>query len=194
MRFNASLLTAALLTASPATAGDDFEHYKLGGTPHELGVSGKRGSWAAGGVTHGDWAAMYSVKIFRKQGETCKLRSDSRHMNKYTNLLSTYGGCSNAEKLEVSYVNPETFVRGINVCMESGTKGIEGIRLYGAKLDRQTGNLTNISGSKTEKWGNCTNWRTIRYCPPGQVGVSVLGHWDGGLVGIQMSCRPIVPQ
>ena len=66
------------------------------------------------------------------------------------------------------FSDPDTFVRGIAVCLNKGKDEIKGVKLSGAKLNRVSGALI---GAGTKKWErtNCKYWGEFKNCPEGKL-------------------------
>ena len=90
--------------------------------------------------------------------------------------------------------NPRYFVRGIQVCANSGNNRMKGIRIFPGRV-RPNGGPIGTNGQRVEaKQPNCGNneWRSPVFCPQGQIAFGLLLHTENGSVtGLGLRCREV---
>jgi hypothetical protein len=174
------------------TAASAAINYILGDREHLTKISGvgTGGQWTG---ESGNYQAIYAVDEWESYDDACGLAARTRHMN----LLGSQrheviaGDCKVSGVKTAELTNTDTFARGIQVCL-SATDRVKGIRLYGARLDRATGKLTNTTGYQEFTRPNCKTWKTATYCPVGMVATRLGGpivHHN--FTGISLYCREV---
>jgi hypothetical protein len=147
------------------------------------------------GYFAGGYQGLYGLAMWETNDKPCRVKTYSRHLNTLSTKTDNGGSsdyCKRAKK-SVKLANTDTFVRGIAVC-HSGTGRVKGVRLYGAKLNRKTGKLSNVSGSASFERTNCKTWKTPVYCPVGKVATSLKVHRESlssrsSIVGYALTCE-----
>lgn len=147
-----------------------------------------------------NYQGLYQVSMWEDTDVPCKIQAKFRHLNTYVGKQVTWDnfgqcGVNASTKRTVKFTDTESYVRGVNVCLNNAGDRVKGMRIYGAKLNRSTGALTNLSGFKGWSRPNCDDWQTIRYCPPGKVATRLIVEDEpgNGIQGVRLTCRSISP-
>ena len=196
-----TLLVGLLTLGISATAFSATAKYILSASSTSTPVSGSGGDYVLEVGPQGDFQAMYSIALEESSDRPCKVYTKSRHLNtaseQYQNdyIRSCY---TPSGKKEVSFANRDTYIRGVQVCHnKSGVlKRVKGIRIYGSKLDKSTGRLTDVPGFKEFKRTNCSDWKPAKFCPADKVATSfnMQYHDNYAFDGISLDCRGIKPK
>lgn len=169
-------------------------------------ISGGSSGWVdwvspSGGT---NYQALYEISMWEDGDSPCRLQIRSRHLNTYVgkNTVWDESQCDeNAGSIKtLTFSNSDTYIRGINVCLNNAGTRVKGMRLYGTKLDRATGQLDHLTGYKQWTRPNCNgNWQTIRYCPAGKVARALKLEFRAQqfigdeIQGIRLVCRSVIP-
>lgn len=146
------------------------------------------------------YKAINRISHYERQDYSCKFKVKMRHLNKYNvsydskELLSNCDG----DKISGGYSDTETYIRGIQICVRSANQHLKGLRVWGSKLNRSTGALTNV-GRVEDTRPNCNQWKPARYCPAGQVVTEIKANYTGSSTngtysGVALVCEALVPQ
>jgi hypothetical protein len=149
-------------------------------------------------VNANSYQGIYEVSMWESDDEPCKMQLRTRHLNTYAGKAATWSECTDdaGAKKTITFSNSETYVRGVSVCLNNGGDRIKGLRLYGTKLDRATGDLDHLAGFKGWARPNCNdNWQTIRYCPAGKIAssITIIQKNSGEASGLRLVCRSVGP-
>jgi len=92
--------------------------------------------------------------------------------------------------------NNDTYVRGIQVCVNNSVvPRIKGVRIYGTKLNRNTGALVDTNGYKGFSRPNCSTWKTVKYCGPNKVATGLeIHHINNWFAGLALVCHAVLPK
>lgn len=126
-----------------------------------------------------DFKAIHRITNWEKANNPCKMKVKMRHLNDYkatTDTKELWSNCDN-DKITVGYSDTETYIRGIQVCLNNSV--IKGLRVWGSKLNRTNGSLTNVA-QKEDKRFNCSKWKTKYFCPAGHIATQIEANHDGG--------------
>ena len=147
----------------------------------------------------GDYQGLYEMSMWEDGDSPCKLAAKSRHVNTYKGDTVTWkdSRCNAKSKKTVSFSNTDTYIDGVQVCVNGGGDRVKGVKIFGKKLNRSTGALTDAGSKKFERT-NCKTWKTTRYCPAGKVasGVSI-GYQlqqfiPNNITGLALECRSVI--
>ena len=169
-------------------------------------VSGVKST--AGRAGHGgDFQGIYGIKLYEDNDKACKATGMSRHLNNSTEKVAAFvaNDCSNpGSEKTARFAEKNTYVRGVQVCHKGGggkyADMIKGIRLYGARLDKNTGALDAVSGFKEIVRPNCSDWKATKYCPVGKVASQIEMQYQANpygpdyFVGARLLCRTVDPK
>lgn len=119
-----------------------------------------------------------------------------RKLNNYNVTTADVNNGSNCNKdnITVGFNDTETYVRGIQVCRNNNR--IKGLRVWGSKLNRNKGALTNV-GPVTDIRTNCSQWEAQRFCAPANIATQLKVQSDmRGIfyTGAALVCREVVPK
>jgi hypothetical protein len=150
-----------------------------------------------------DYKALYGLELAEEGDGPCYLKAKSRHLNNYSTASYTYdaNGCSenDSSRETVEFTGTDTYIRGIQVCMNSDGERIKGVKIFGATLNRSTGALTNVATPKEFDRPNCNTWKVAQYCPPGEVATQVrisyvdFAYYTDEINGLALVCRAVEP-
>lgn len=200
-----SLLATAVLGSGTAHAAT--QKYKFDGQDFVTQPAGKKGDFVtgpngilaepdvrppSGGPT--DFQGIYEISMWEQLDYPCRLRVRSRHLNNYEGRQSAWARCdgSNKSLKTLKFADTETYISGINVCLNKKGTRIKGLRIFGSKLNRNTGNLTS-AGSKEWERPNCKNWQTARHCPTGQLAQGIRVEYNQyTVIGLRLICREVI--
>lgn len=141
----------------------------------------------------GDFKAINRITNWESGDHPCHIKVKMRHLNNYNETSAAHnlksGNCS-GDKITVGYSDTETYIRGIQVCTKWSR--IKGLRVWGSKLNRHNGALTNVARVE-DKRPNCDRWHVKYYCPAGKVATQIIAdHNSPDYSGIALKCREIV--
>lgn len=147
-----------------------------------------------GGSYHG----LYGLTLEEDGDYACKMTAKTRHINtaseKVTeDQLTRY--CSNpGSPKTVAFTLQDRYIRGVAVCLNAAENNIKGIRIYGADLDKSTGDL-DPKGEKEFSRTNCKHWKTAKYCGVNKIAVGVdVHHSTTKYSGIALRCKKVDPK
>lgn len=170
--------------------------YKLDNQTTTTAVSGADwGNYDWFGGTR-DFKAIHRITNWESSNNPCKMKVKMRHLNKYTSSTDSHsfvsGGC-NKDKISVGYDDPDTYIRGVQVCNSNGIgEPIKGLRVWGSRINRVNGALTNVARDQ-DKRNNCAKWKKTQYCPAGQIVAQIkVSHIAPDYTGIGLICREVV--
>lgn len=197
MKHSLILLAVAItLTVSgTALAGPDYKLKTDSSTTQRTGKSGSTTTVSPGG----DYQGLYEIRMWEDGDVPCKLTAKSRHLNTYSGKSATSNKCRGSAKSEksVSFTDSNTYINGVNVCLNSKGDRIKGVKIFGKKLNRSNGSLSDAGSKKFERT-NCKTWKTIRYCPAGKIAVGVkISYTKQSLIsdefgGLALVCRTVI--
>ncbi len=196
---------ALVLTVAGTAATAYAAQFKLGAEAAgpRTGFAGSS-SHALRAPTAQDYQGMFELTVW---GHGHEARMKTRHINpnitksaKWTGGTGYTAKASDAHTLTFSASN--TFVRGANVCVPPGdVAGLQGVKLYGVRLNPNTGALTNLSEPKTYTRSACDGkWKTPVYCPKGKIVSGIELRLDDDVLdqpvvrGIKLLCRKVNKQ
>ncbi len=189
------LTTCALSLYFPGHTVHATTLYKLSAGESVTATSGvtSGGSYKTLGGSK-DYKAIHRITNRESSNHPCKMKTKMRHLNNYTATAETESldtGCTK-DKITVGYEDTETYVRAVQVCTNN-TK-IKGLRVWGTKLDRHTGNLTNVA-RKQDTRTNCISWHSKSECPAGNVASKIkVSYGLKDFFGISLVCRTVIPK
>lgn len=190
----------ATLALGSATALAAATKYKFDGYQRTQVTGKKDGSIVVKEVsTDDDYQGLYEITMWEEQDKPCKLRGKFRDLNSYYGKRDVFDICytsaNSGTKKTLSFTNTETYIRGVNVCMNKKGDRIKGLRIYGAKLNRDTGQVQNLNNPKEWKRPNCHEWRTARFCGPGKLATGIRIQQATGsrsIQGLALECRNVI--
>lgn len=188
--FLATIAATGLLVTTSGTA---TPLYKLNTATHTTSVSGVdlKNYDTFGGTK--DFKAIHRITNWESADRPCKMKVKMRHLNKYdgtTDSHSLISGSCNGDKITVGYNDTETYIRGVQVC--TNLSRIKGLRVWGSKLDRSTGALSNVARDQDTRT-NCGMWGKKYYCPAGQIATQIKVSVNApDYTGIALACRQLV--
>ena len=192
-KWTALVGVSVMCLATTAWAGAS---YILTGSATLTQYSGKSpGFWEALTPGSGDYQAAYEITMWEHQNEPCRVKVRTRHVNTYSGRSAEwkdcYGSASGSAAKTISFTQEDTYINGVQVCHNNAGTRIKGVKIFGKKLNRNTGALSDAGSKKFER-PNCKNWKPVRYCPAGKVAdgirVTTVGR-DAS--GIALSCRTL---
>jgi hypothetical protein len=156
-----------------------------------------------------DSQGMFEIEAAESGDYPCHFKIRRRDFDSLSNSQYANGGDDNRScdwtsksKEVLSFSDTDTYIRGVQVCLNGNETRVKGIRVFGARLNRATGALANVSGNKEFVRPNCkqNDWKAAVYCPVGQVAtklrISSTGRY-GSMVeteGLGLLCRAITVQ
>ena len=187
-----SLALAAVIVTIAGSAWAS-KKYILGSAEHRTQVSGKQGGTYGVANPSGPYQGLYELSAWEHVNRPCRLQVRSRHLNTYAGKNATWGSSMcDATKKTLTFANEDTYIGGIQVCLNGAGKRIKGIRIFGRKLNRATGQLA-AAGKKEFERPNCNTWSPKRSCPAGQIATALAVYsGDGGATGLKLVCKPVV--
>jgi hypothetical protein len=188
------ILVSGMVTISPAMSSTLYKLNSNTSTTATSGTSSNFYYYTLG--TTGDYKGIYRISNWETSTHPCKMKIKRRHVNNYNtggDAEEIISNCNN-DKITVGYQDTETYIRGVQVCTSNSR--IKGIRIWGSKLNRSNGTLSNVS-SITDTRPNCSQWHSQRFCPAGQIATQLeaiynQGHTD--FQGLALICREIAPK
>jgi hypothetical protein len=169
--------------------------YEMDPSAFTTGISGNNQSTDQSVGTNNDFKAINRVSNWEHSDDPCKVKVKMRHLNNYKETSSAAelrAGCDN-DKLTAGYTNSETYVGAIQIC-HSGSGKLKGLRVWGRKLNRNTGGLSNVARVE-DKRPNCNSWQSKQSCPVGEIATKIKVETNGySYTGVSMTCRAVVPQ
>lgn len=196
------LVLAQVVIASSALAGGTIT---LSGTVTTTNVSGHTGTPKTVGnpssVT--PWG-LKELALGEKHDKPCYLHVLARSLpdGDQTNAVLPDGtanlcGGNAYDALRVNFAdNARYFIRGLQVCTtdkaDTRDNRIKGVKIYPAKVDKETGAVSDLTSYEKVENPNCKKWHPAVYCPKGSVAVEVVGHQTDGIYrGLGMKCRAV---
>ena len=194
----ATLLSTLTLASATAVASSLFILDERTTTTQASGSTGDLVNNRVGPDGGLNYQALYEISMWEDGDHPCKIQVKSRHLNTYEGKSATENECTSANdgtKKTISFTDSDTYIRGVQVCLNNSNDKIKGLKLYGTKLNRSTGRLENLSGSKSWERPNCNgNWKTVRYCDAGMVAVAVEAERDiyyKDFKGLRLQCKAV---
>lgn len=98
------------------------------------------------------------------------------------------------ERAEAKARSNDHYVRGINVCMDTGdsaNRSVQGVRLF---LGRHTrgDNFEPVGNPEVVTRPSCRNWQTRQNCPRGAIATGLRVHTTNGRIrGLALRCTPV---
>lgn len=189
----------SLSVAGVAQAGTDYKLKADGSTTQTSGKSSGQSVSSATATPGGDYQGLYEIRMWEDGDVPCKLTAKSRHVNTYSGKNATTNKCNGSAKSEknVAFTNSDTYINGVQVCLNSKGDRIKGVKVFGKKLNRSNGSLSDAGSKKFERT-NCKTWKTIRYCPAGKIAVGVkVSYTRQSLIsdefgGLALVCRTVI--
>lgn len=167
-------------------------NYVLEGDETETPVSGTRDAAPGSLGELGDYYAIIGIEMFEDRGEPCGVRSYSSHLNDGNTRMVASGvtaSCNDAGR-RIVFGEADTFVRGIEVC-HSDDGVVKGVRLFGARLDRDSGRLRSVLETPVFTRPACRGWMGGAQCPAGKIASRIEVHrnplWD--IIGYSLICE-----
>lgn len=167
-------------------------NYALKGDESETPVSGTRDAAPdhLGGL--GNQYAVIGVEMFEDRGEPCGVRAYSAHLNDGSTRMTASGVTANCNTggRRATFVDADTYVRGIEVChSEDGV--VKGIRLQGARLDRDSGRVIPVAETPMFRRSGCRAWMGGAGCPGGTIASRIEVHRDPhyDVIGYSLICE-----
>ena len=187
------ILFKALTICTAVTSAQAATLYELDSSATTTRTSGSMYPASTTLGSTGDFKAINRITNWESGDRPCHMKVKMRHLNNYNessashNLKST--NCS-GDKITVGFSDTETYIRGVQVCTKWSR--IKGLRVWGSKLNRQNGALTNVARVE-DKRPNCDRWHVKYYCPAGKVATQIIAdHNSPDYTGIALKCREIV--
>lgn len=176
--------------------------YILDSTKHFSPISGNSTATARTVGADGDYQGVWGLELFEKSDFPCQATVKSRHLNTSSEKFDSeaLNGCSSpGDKKVARFAEKNTYVRGIQICQRGGSGGhstfVKGVRLFGAKLNKASGALTQVTGHKEIKRANCKEWKPAKYCPAGEIASRIVFYYTlnnvgpSFFVGAKLECR-----
>lgn len=140
----------------------------------------------------GDYQGLYEITLWEKNDVPMRIRARARHLNTYRTKAADYSPTGSGKSAKTaSFNDQDTYIHGVRLCMNKSGKKIKGMQLYGKKLNRKTGTLSN-AGSRKWELPNCKNWGPTRYCPHGQIATGLeIKHGINYIGGFKLQCRKV---
>ena len=195
IRYHALVLALSTLSiVNTTTAATLYEVIAPSTTTAVSGGSASNSTKSIGGGN--GFKAVNRISHYERQDYSCRFKVKMRHFNKYnqsTDYKELLSNCDN-DKITAGYSDTESYIRGVQICVRSANQHLKGLRVWGSKLNRSTGNLTNL-GKVEDKRPNCNQWKTARYCPAGQIATEIKANYTGSTFeGVALVCQELVPQ
>lgn len=171
--------------------------YELETSVTKTQTSGNAGSATKKIGGDGDFKALYELSFWEDGDHPSHIEARLRHLNTLSTASYLWdGGVYKNDKKTIAFTNTDTFIRGVQVCLSNSGR-LKGVRIYGAKLDRAKGTLSNTSGSQSFERPNCNSWQVAHYCPAGKVATKLVIKHDNetpraSAVGLALECRKVV--
>src|SRR5688572_12576738 len=182
--------------------------YSLTGAVTVTAVSGFVGSdvHTLGNQNSTQWA-VYAILSRERSNDPCYVAIGIEDINDESNdtapLIDHCGSNGpTSSYLHADYLDTDaggsddhTFIRGVQVCMDSNNDKVKGISVVGTKLT-STGSLVSMAAIPDDRT-NCHHWDSLVVCPAGQVATAVDVHFATGsepkeVVGLALRCRAVV--
>lgn len=191
-----SVVVAGLMISTAALAATQ---HILGGDAWTSPVTGVGEDLSPVFGPDGAHQALYGVAFYEQRGRATEATLMSRDLNTGDDVKTAMPVGPDWTKpmapLTLQFNNQDTYVRGIAVCVNAKGERIKGVRIYGTKLDRETGALTEAAETKEFARPNCTAWQDAQYCPDTHVatGLHHTNAADKGFSGLALRCQQVEP-
>lgn len=192
-----SVVVAGLLISTAALAATE---HMLGDATWTSQVTGTGDTLSPVYGPQDAYQALYGVTLHEQRGRATELTLMSRHLNTGADEKTAMPWGPDWTKptapMTVQFNNQDTYVRGIAVCVNANGERLKGVRLYGTKLDHETGALTHADETKEIVRPSCTDWQPAQYCPDAHVatGLHHTSVADKGFSGLALRCQQVEPK
>lgn len=127
----------------------------------------------------------------REKSDNPALIAWDRHLNNFDTkkyVQNSWASSANSPKT-IGFDDSDTYIRGVAVCLNKSKTKLKGVKIWGAKVNRNNGVLNTISTPKKWERTNCKHWGEAKYCPGGKIATGPSG--AGRAIGIALECRKV---